>query len=53
VPEFAIVECARRSEPAGILMLLDDQAEAEAICFELRRRGQAVEVREVRPTPRR
>jgi hypothetical protein len=46
--EFAIVEHARQHDPAGVLMLLDDRAEADAIVAELRRRGQEVDLRELR-----
>jgi hypothetical protein len=35
---------AGRTDAAAVLMIVDDQAEAEAIAFELRQRDQRVEV---------
>jgi hypothetical protein len=43
---WAIVEVARRSAVAGIVLILDTEEEAAAIAFEMRQKGQAVEVRE-------
>ena len=43
----AIVLKSRRDAVEGILMLLDEREEAEDVAFELRRRGQDVEVVEM------
>ena len=44
---FAIMLHSLPSTSDGILMLVDDPTEAKEIAFELRRRGQEVDVREV------
>ena len=44
---FAVTLRSSGSNPAGILMLLDEPGDADEIAFELRRRGQDVVVREV------
>jgi hypothetical protein len=43
---FAICLRARRGRMDGVLMLVDDRDEAEAIAMELQRNGHDVEVRE-------
>jgi len=44
---FAVALRNSGSNPAGILMLLDEPRDADEIAFELRRKGQDVVVREV------
>jgi hypothetical protein len=44
---FAVTLRNSGSNPAGILMLLDEPRDADEIAFELRRKGQDVVVREV------
>lgn len=43
---YAICLRSRRNRVDGVLMLVDDKEEAEEIAFELRRKGQDVEVRQ-------
>lgn len=43
---YAICMRSRPGRLDGVLMLLDDKEEAEAIAFELRRKGHDVDVRE-------
>ena len=51
---FAVMLSSKPATPEGILLLIDDRGDAEAIAVELRRRGQPVMVREItgvdRPT---
>ena len=42
---FAICLRERRGKVDGVLMIVDEQKEAEEIAIELRRKGLAVEVR--------
>ena len=44
---FAVTLRNSGSNPAGILMLLDEPGDADEIAFELRRKGQDVVVREL------
>ena len=48
---FALMLTSQPASPDAILMLLGERREADEIAFELRRRGQDVEVREVATTP--
>ena len=52
VTTCAIVLKSRPHRAEGILMLLDEREEAEELAFELRRRGQDVEVVDVDRDPR-
>lgn len=44
---FAVTMRSRPQQVDGILMLLDERQDAEQIAWELRRRGQSVEVHEL------
>ncbi|MHB8465540.1 MAG: hypothetical protein ACYDH6_22150 [Acidimicrobiales bacterium] len=46
---YAICLKARPGRLDGVLMVVDEKEDAEAIAFELRQRGQDVEVREYSP----
>jgi len=54
VSSFAVMLSSKPATAEGILLLIDDRGDAEAIAVELRRRGQPVMVREItgvdRPT---
>lgn len=45
---FAVMLSSKPATPDGILLLVDERGDAEAIAVELRRRGQPVTVREIK-----
>lgn len=48
MPSFAVVLRSKPLGPEGILLMIDERRDAEEIAVELRRRGQMVDVRELR-----
>ncbi len=45
---FAVMLSSKPATAEGILLLVDERGDAEAIAIELRRRGQPVTVREIK-----
>jgi hypothetical protein len=52
VSSFAVMLSSKPASVDGILLLVDERGDAEAIAVELRRRGQPVTVREIKVTDR-
>jgi len=52
VSSFAVMLSSKPATPEGILLLVDERGDAEAIAVELRRRGQPVMVREIKGVDR-
>jgi hypothetical protein len=48
VSSFAVMLSSKPASAEGILLLVDERGDAEAIALELRRRGQPVNVREIK-----
>jgi hypothetical protein len=48
VSSFAVMLSSKPASADGILLLVDERGDAEAIAIELRRRGQPVTVREIK-----
>jgi hypothetical protein len=48
VSSFAVMLASKPASAEGILLLVDERGDAEAIALELRRRGQPVTVREIK-----
>ena len=49
---FAVMLSSKPATAEGILLLVDERGDAEAIAVELRRRGQPVMVREIKGVDR-
>jgi hypothetical protein len=52
VGSFAVMLSSKPATAEGILLLVDERGDAEAIAVELRRRGQPVMVREIKGVER-
>jgi hypothetical protein len=52
VSSFAVMLSSKPASAEGILLLVDERGDAEAIALELRRRGQPVTVREIKGSDR-
>jgi len=48
VSSYAVMLSSKPASADGILLLVDERGDAEAIAIELRRRGQPVMVREIK-----